>query len=190
MLIAGFRDRPWGIAHFHLFSMVAKAKTIAEAEDAFIQWWQRTQPDLERYARALGTSEAAARDLAQDVALSLIRDRSKIDSLDRFRAFAFKRLAWLRLADLRRSRTEVAFDESLHNPSVQPHDPYVEQLHAALARAIEELPRSQRAVVEARLLGHDMRQIASRLGISEATARSHFRHAKLALAEALAEHAQ
>lgn len=178
------------IARFPLFSMVGDIRAVSEVDDDFIRWWLDTRPELERYARALGVTDAAAHDLAQDVALSLIRDRHRIDTRDRFRAFAFRRLAWLRLSDLRQRRHEIPYDADVHDASSEQTDPYVDQLHLALARAIAALPGTQRNVIESILRGETSREIASRLGISASTVRSHHRHAKLALSNALSDFAE
>jgi len=126
----------------------------------------------------------------QSIALSLLRDRERIGSLDQFRAFAFRRLAWLRLAEIEERRHEVAFDEDVHEQAAETADPLAEELHVALAQAIGALPTTQRMVLEAHLEGQSVREIAAKLGVTEATVRSHSRHARLKLAQALSEFAQ
>jgi RNA polymerase sigma factor (sigma-70 family) len=132
------------------------------AEKAF----RRHYGQVYAFVRRRSASEADAEDIAAEV----FADAAK--ALDRFRPGASPVLAWLytvarrRLADEARRRSRVT-PLAVHAPRE-----YGRDVAAVLQRGIAELPESQRAVVVLKLIeGRSFREVAERLGTSEAAAK-------------------
>jgi RNA polymerase sigma factor (sigma-70 family) len=129
------------------------------AEKAF----RRHYGQVYAFVRRRSASEADAEDIAAEV----FADAA--EALDRFRPGASPVLAWLytvarrRLADEARRRSRIA-PLAVHEPPE-----YGRDVAAVLRRGIAELPASQRAVVVLKLIeGRSFREVAERVGTSEA----------------------
>ncbi len=149
------------------------------AETAF----RRHYRQVYSFVRRRSASDAEA----EDVAAQVFADAS--EALSRFRPGSSPVLAWLytvarrRLADEARRRGRVA---AAAQPTTLPR--YGREVGGTLRRTIAALPDSQRAVVVLKLIeGWSFREIAERLGVSEAACKMRLGRALERLREELEE---
>lgn len=133
-------------------------------EELAAQAFRRHYRQVYGFVRRRSPSDAHAEDITAEV----FADAAA--ALDRFRPGATPVLAWLytvarrRLADEARRRSRV-----VDLAPVEPQAEYGPEVAAVLRRAIAALPDAQRPVVVLKLIeGRSFREIAARLGISEA----------------------
>jgi RNA polymerase sigma-70 factor (ECF subfamily) len=152
-------------------------------DDVAAQAFRRHYRQIYGFVRRRTASDSVAEDIAAEV----FADAAA--ALERFKPGATPVLAWLytvarrRLADEARRRART--------PALAPTDPSVEygpDLTKALRRAIGSLPERQRAVVVLKLIeGWSFREIADRLGVSEAACKMRLSRALEQLRDALDE---
>jgi RNA polymerase sigma-70 factor, ECF subfamily len=152
-------------------------------DDLAEQAFRRHYRQIYGFVRRRTASDAEAEDVAADV----FADAAV--ALERFEPGATPVLAWLytvarrRLADQarRRARTPVL-------ARVEPSVEYGPDVTRALGRAIGSLPEGQRVVVVLKLIeGWTFREIAARLGVSEAACKMRLSRALEQLRDALDE---
>lgn len=155
--------------------------------EEFARWWVTLEPGFIRTARRYGLSNEEASDVVQDVAVLAIRNQGQFDNVQDFRNWAFARLHWLLLDEIRHRRNRPT--ESLAGsvepsiPPAQEHDFIVNELR----RLIDQLPKQQRAALVGMLDGRSPAAIAQELNVKEATVRSLQRFGRQKLVSLLTE---
>lgn len=153
-----------------------------EDEERFEAIWKTLRPALKGRAAALVESLDDADDLVQEVGWARARRLATGEAVDPV-AWAGRLLYW-RALDLLRQRRKFVH---LVPENLSPSGEQSADSHVALRQAIARLPRRQRDVIEAELIGHSTQEIAAKLGITEATVRSLKRFARHNLSELLSE---
>ncbi|MEW9799076.1 RNA polymerase sigma factor [Alteromonas sp. CYL-A6] len=154
--------------------LVEKAK--AGHRKAWMTLLKRYESPVYHYAIRMTGNTHDASDLMQDIFLSVFRSLDNYRGDGEFRAWLF-RIAHFRCMEFyRRKRPQQGLDDV---PEAASEAPCPEmQLHgsqetAALTRAMQTLPLSQKAVVELKFFGQfTFEDIALQLGISANTAKS------------------
>lgn len=163
------------------------------AQDShFDEWWSRVEGRIVALGRKLLRSDEAAMDLAQDIvegALRRFRDHpSYFADEGHLAAWCLTRARWLAIDRLRLDAHQVTLENF---PDVKSHDRTPQQLALdrevaeTIGLAVDHLPPKQRIVVLKTMQGKSAKQIAAMLGISPATVRSLYRHARFRLATEL-----
>lgn len=169
----------------------AELAALAQAGDreAFGELVARYAGQARRVARAALSDPDEADDAAQDGFLAALRHLGRFDPSRPFGPWLLRIVA--NAAADRRRRQRVRATEPLA-PQLAEHGPApdkaadVSALHAALRRALHDLPERQRmAVVLFDVEGYSHREIGEILGIPEGTVRSDVFHGRRTLREVL-----
>lgn len=154
-----------------------------EERERFVEWWKEVEPRIIRVGRRMLGSQDAGRDLAQDLALVVLSRSSDFRDKSHFEAWLLTRARWLALDRLKLHRRT----ESLDYQAEASAEADQEQALAVseILQLVSRLPAKQRLVFLRSLEGFSNSGIAAQLGISEATVRSHKRHARYWLASRL-----
>ncbi len=129
-------------------------------------------PGLYRYALMLLRDPASAADAVQQVFVSLMRQRRRIDALDRYLRRAVRNECFSTTRQQRRSRLEPALLEPIDPASDDPEQ------RAVIAQALGALPIDQRETVHLRVFeGMTFQEIADVSGESINTIASRYRYA-------------
>lgn len=153
-----------------------------EALDALVARWQ---PRLWRLAARLTADRDAARDVAQDSWLAIVRGLRRLDDPARFRAWAYRIVAnqcvdWIRRRAVRRDAAAGLRDLA----SAQSDDPRPLGLDdvdpvARLRAALRRLPADQRTVLSLHHLdGLSVLEIAAVLDVPAGTVKSRLHKAR------------
>ncbi len=173
------------------------ASTGAAAETSFDEWVAARGPALLRFAHLVTGNLSDAQDAVQDVLISVYPKWSRIQATGTQEAYVRRAIAnrhvsvWR--AFRRREFPAAQMDTLDEKRSTTSHrgagDPALTFADADLAWALcAQLPRTQRAAVVLRFYeDQSFAQIASALGCTESTARSHVRRALAALRARLEE---
>ena len=134
-------------------------------------------PGLLLFARQWVQSAADAEDIVQDAFVKFWRRNHDIDN----RALLYSAVRSLALdfirRDARRARREATVLAETE-PAIEPHFELEDDTQAALAAAVESLPRDQREVLVLKIWNDlTFSEIAGALGISQNTAASRYRYA-------------
>ena len=146
-----------------------------------------------RYAIRLGVSSSEAEDLAQEAFLRAFRSIDSFSDGTNFRAWLLKIATncFIDGARRRSSRPEVpAGEPGLRVPAHENPGAAVElqELERAVARSLDVLPETERAVLVLRVYeGLPHREIARAVGKSEPTVRWHLHQARKKLRELLSD---
>jgi RNA polymerase sigma-70 factor (ECF subfamily) len=130
-----------------------------------------------------------AEDVAQDAFIKAHRSFAQLRDRDRFRAWLV-RMVWRmaldrRRGERRREAREQVVPEAPAVPTTE-DDLIAGERSAALWRAIDQLPEKLRvAIVLSAIDGHDVREVASLLGVPEGTVKSRLFLARKQLQELL-----
>lgn len=139
----------------------------------FSEWWMKIEPEL------LGSMERMvpldAQDIVQDVSILAVMKFAEFESLPDFRRWCYKRSNWMALDAIGRRKRFKLESERLIEGMLAPE---VDENLAFLADLLKRLPETQREVTVARIHGFTSDEIASRFGITQASVRSNWRHAK------------
>jgi RNA polymerase sigma-70 factor, ECF subfamily len=167
-------------------------QALAGSQSAFEQIVHRYQrPVISLIARITG-DRGLAEDLAQETFVKAFRSLAAFDTTRRLSSWLFRIAHNTAIDAIRRSRPPPASIDAAHNASHEPAvppgpDPVERQeLGRALQAALAELRSDQRAAIVLRYendLSFD--EIATVLGVSEVTARSHVHRARKELARLL-----
>ncbi|HEY3550986.1 MAG TPA: sigma-70 family RNA polymerase sigma factor [Gaiellaceae bacterium] len=158
--------------------------------DPATEAFERHYGNVYRFVRRRGTGREEAEDLTQEVFAAAVA------ALDEARVESPPPLRWLytvaqrRLLDVARRRRflPVPTGADAEVEAVAPDAAYGSDVAEALARAVSELPESQRAVVVAKLWeGRSLAEIAERLGTSEAACKMRFARGLAQLRDRLKE---
>ena len=153
-----------------------------DIEDSY-EWFFRAEfPQVVRSAYLVVYDQEAARDVAQEAFVQLLRHWKKISKYD-------KPEAWVRRVAIRLA-VKVAKKQRTLTPLIEDHDTPATQRMADpdLARAVAKLPGNQRAaVVLFYFEDRPVSEIADILECSQATAKVHLHRARKKLAELLGE---
>jgi RNA polymerase sigma factor (sigma-70 family) len=147
------------------------------------EWWAATEPKLLSAARRYTPSPDVARDLVQDVAVLIVKHFSEFTTTDELQRWAYARLHWLALDNLRSLKRQFQFFKTdyIFNQPLQPTQE--ETLTARnILKHLGNLPPRQRAALEGMCKGNTAAAIAKELGITEASVRSLQRFARRNLA--------
>ena len=142
-------------------------------------------PGLLLFARQWVQSAADAEDVVQEAFVKFWRRNHNIDN----RALLYSAVRSIALdfvrRDTRRARREATvFSEA--EPAIEPHFELEDDTQAALAAAVDSLPRDQREVLVLKIWSDlTFNEIAGTLGISQNTAASRYRYALSNLKKAL-----
>ena len=165
------------------------AMTSAE----FRQEFEKCQPGLRRYFKAMRLQDQDINDLIQDVYLMASKtwptfDRSRSSPSTWLHSIARHRLATYfrerkrnetNLSDYATNRGHVTID----SPTPMESD----ELNEQICHCLDSLP-DQRSAIEMKLRGFKFREIASTLGIPEGTARSRVHYGMMQLRDCLSEY--
>ncbi len=130
-----------------------------------------------------------AEDMAQEAFLRAYQNFDRLHDRERFRAW-LARIAWRLAIDhwrsaSRRMRRELAAADLAPAPSVEDITASRE-VQQRIERAMDELPEKLRlTLVLAAIEGHDLREVATLLGLPEGTVKSRLHLARKQLAEKL-----
>ena len=149
---------------------------------------ERFHPRMSRLAWRLTVDAEAARDIAQDAWLAIVRGLRRLDDPERFRAWAY-RIVSNKCADWTRRRVLMRRADAQQRETVaeavgqeQENDSEVMRLRGALAA----LPAGQRAILSLHYLdGMAVAEISSVLQIPAGTVKSRLFHARKRLKQAL-----
>lgn len=155
--------------------------------EEFAQWWTATESGLIRAARKYGVTREGAKDVVQDVAVLAIRNYARFNSFIEFRRWAYARLHWLLLDEIRASRRKPHESATASIEHSIPPAQEQELIILDIWRLIDQLPTQQRAALVGLIEGYSPLTIAQRLNVKEATVRSLQRHAKKKLVTLLTE---
>lgn len=166
----------------------------AEEEEALRRLIERWQARLQRLAWRLTGDAEAARDVAQESWLAIVRGLRRLDDPARFRSWAcrivnHKCADWTRKRALRRRTTEELRARSGQPQHEAPPDAGVADTTGDLVRLrrkLRELPEQQRAILSLHHLdGLGVREIGIALGIPAGTVKSRLFHARATLRRSL-----
>lgn len=154
-------------------------KKIAEGNtEAFEQLFFQYQPRLVYFLTGLTHDKEISRDMAQDIFLSLWRDREKLKSVKSFSAYLFQ-MARYTVYDYfdRLSISEKYTEELLQNPSTIESEEealFVRELQSIINHAVSQMsPQRQRVYRMSRDEGLSNDEIAQQLGLSKRTVENH-----------------
>jgi len=158
-------------------------------EDAFRALVDRWQPKLLRHARYFTRQADAAKDVAQESWIAIVKGLGSLQDPARFRPWAFRIVAnkardWVRREDSRRKAAgRAAAETAATDEPAAAHGP-VERVLGGLAA----LEPSHRSILTLYYLeGMSVGEIAEALGIPDGTVKSRLFHARDALRARLEE---
>ncbi|MFI5546105.1 RNA polymerase sigma factor [Streptomyces sp. NPDC051815] len=156
---------------------------MAEGKD-FDDFFREEYPRLVYSVMRLGASITEADDIAAEAMTTVyVRWHDVLNPA----AYAWTSARHCYLARVRHRRHEVACDEAgLPEPWAYDELDLPERERAVLS-LVERLPEAQRTVLRLVYAGMRTREIASELGMPEATVRSNLRHARARLRQLLAD---
>lgn len=165
---------------------------VKPQDEAFETWWVQTYPRLLATVIRWGASQDQAEDILQDVAVLALRasEKQELQDEESFKQWLYRHTRWKFMDHLRRrsrQRRADAEDSTGATPFQGPDQETVARLKRVLDTALHRLPERQLTVMRLALLGFSSQEIAERLEIKPATARSHLRFARNRLAELLKE---
>lgn len=167
---------------------------MAEGDSsAFQQLFQQNWEKIFSIALMYTKSEVLSEELVQDIFLKIWLHREKIGSINNFEGYLFITARNHIYNKLRTKSQETEFRQELHAyfaDSGQADDPLIfKQSQELIHKAVANLPPQQRKIfVLSRYEGLTLEQIASQMGISPLTARSHMRKALASLRAYLQQH--
>ena len=138
-----------------------------------------------RTAAAIMGSRKEAADVAQDVAVEVLRSLDRLRDPDAFDAWVHRITVRRTLKTLRRRRVELPFALAEDVPADLPDRDHVRGARGALAHALKALPPRQRVALALRYV-HDLDddQIADALGCRRGTVHALLSRARASLREA------
>lgn len=159
----------------------------------FDEWWRQVAPSLLQSARRYLRGTDEVEDVVQEVAILALRHRSTADwkDIDSFSKWAHARLHWLIMdtwRNIKRRSIEVSLDEENHLTSQNTVNDIFGSIESQnlLIWLNDRLTNRERQVLEKRISGYSTHEIASDLGVTEATVRSLLRFARRRIAHAMA----
>jgi RNA polymerase sigma factor (sigma-70 family) len=178
----------WAVAAARL-----QGETISvEAEELVVRLFQSEGRSLVRLARLFVDDRDAAEDLVQEAFLRLARHAGRIDAIER--APAYLRSIVLNLARDHNRRGLVSLrHHATHGRDVDVDDSAVDELvrtedHRRVLEAVRVLPARQRDCITLRYFEEfSIDRIATTLGLSANSVKTHLRRAMAALDRTLAE---
>lgn len=151
-------------------------KALCGNSRAWMSLIKRYEKQLYNYALRMTGSSDDALDLMQEIFLSVFRNLSSYQGTGSFRGWMFKIAHYRCIEFYRRKKPNQGLDDvpeavcSLDGPEDLTH---TTQSNNQLAKAMQSLPLSQKAVVELKFFGQfTFDEIAQQLGISTNTAKS------------------
>lgn len=153
-----------------------------EISDSYEWFFRAEYPQVVRSAYLVVYDQEAARDVAQEAFVQLLRHWNKVSKYE-------KPEAWVRRVAIRLA-VKVAKKQRTLTPLIDGHDtPATQQMgDPDLARAVAQLPGKQRvAIVLFYFEDRPVSEIAEILDCSEATAKVHLHRARKKLAALLGE---
>jgi RNA polymerase sigma factor (sigma-70 family) len=165
--------------------------------DELIRWWASIEPGLVRFARSYGRDLERSRDAVQDLAVLVLKQYSKaldeprenyvqFSGEEEFRRWVYARLHWIMLDRLRSTKPLLEPLELVPESSVPPDQEQV-LIVGDILKLIGDFPRNQKIALCRLIEGRSKKEIAQELHVEEATVRSLQRHARIRLANLLAE---
>jgi RNA polymerase sigma factor (sigma-70 family) len=153
--------------------------------EVFTQWWVEVEPSLLRVSRRYGKSSEDAQDIVQDLAILAVKNWKRFTGIEEFRRWAYARLHWLALDQLRGQKHKFhAPLESTNEQSVAAAQEQELIVHEIL-NLISKLPERQQVVLKRMFEGSSTLEIAEVLNIKESTVRSLQRFARINLVNLL-----
>jgi RNA polymerase sigma-70 factor (ECF subfamily) len=154
------------------------SKAIAGNKKAWFSLITRYETSIYNYGIRMTGSSDDAKDLMQDIFISVFRNLSTYKGTGSFKSWLF-RIAHFRCIEFyRRRKPHVSLDETpeadTRENKVSPEVSVLcEQDHLELMQAMQQLPVNQRAVVELKFFGQfTFDEIADQLGVSANTVKS------------------
>jgi len=165
-----------------------------EMRHALPEWWHSAQERVRFEVRRILGPRGAAEDIAQDVALLALEQNRSFESEAHFLAWCIQRARWLALDHARITQRERNVFSRLYRtlqgtsqPATQEDEYFKKELSHELSVAISQLPAIQQRVCQLKFSGASTPEIGRVLNIDKGTVRSHFRHAKKRLVDALSQ---
>jgi RNA polymerase sigma factor (sigma-70 family) len=156
------------------------------------EWLRNSRERIEGEIRRILGPRGAIEDIAQDVILLALEKGESFESEGHLLAWCILRARWLALDRVRVIKRERNMFGSLSrilrgtsHPPTQEDEFFNKELSHDLAIAISQLPDAQKRVCQLMFSGKSTPEISRAMNIEPETVRSHFRHAKKRLADAL-----
>jgi RNA polymerase sigma factor (sigma-70 family) len=157
------------------------------------EWILATSPRAVAYARSLLKNPSDAEDVVQDCFCRLIEKRNRYNLLEDGQKLLFRAItnAAINLTTRRRTWWSLQRDDLTLDPADDKTDLTgasleAEELQAAIAVALQQLPTQQRAAIELKSLGHSQAEVGEILGTTTSNAGVLIYRARQTLSQALA----
>ena len=154
------------------------SKAIADNKKAWFSLISRYEASIYNYGVRMTGNSDDAKDLMQDIFISVFRNLSTYKGTGSFKSWLFRIAHYRCIEFYRRRKPQVSLDETpeadTRENRVSPEvSALCQQDQLELMQAMQQLPVSQRAVVELKFFGQfTFDEIAEQLGVSANTAKS------------------